>query len=257
MKAPMEKRLATCRVAKSAANEDGTYTFTITTPAVDRMGDSVEPLGGDFRAFKQNPVVLYGHDYSDLPVGRVESFEVSAMGVVAKVRFASEVDEFPARVERYVAAGFLKTVSIGFRVIEMEPIPEGRGYRIKRWELLELSIVPVPANAEAVIAAKGVGVLPVGETAPPETVNRVAIKAWCTPVAAAAETPAKDDPPAWVKALGERLKRIEEALGLDEEDNGDDLPAIGDGEESDPDEVDDSPALTEALAALDTGRIGE
>ena len=255
MKAPMEKRLSTCRVAKSAANDDGTYSFTITTPAVDRVGDSVEPLGGDFRAYKQNPVVLYGHDYDELPVGRVEAFDVTAQGVVARVRFASEIDEFAARVERYVGAGFLKTVSIGFRVLELEPMPEGRGYRIKRWEMLELSVVPVPANSEALIASKGVGMVAVGEAKPPEAIDRAKLGAWAK-AAVVATKPEPEAAPAWVKALTDRLTKIEAALGLDE-DNGDDPAADADADLLDPDEVDDSPDLTDALAAIDSARLTE
>lgn len=257
MTTPMEKRLATCRVAKFAANEDGTYTFTVTTPAVDRVGDSVNPLGGDYRAFDQNPVVLYGHDYGELPIGRVESRTVSASGVTMKVRFASEIDEFAARVERYVAGGFLKTVSISFRPTKSEPMREGRGYRVDAWELLELSIVPVPCNSEALIASKGVGMVAVGEAKPPEAIDRAKLGAWAkAAVVAPKPIPEPEAAPAWVKALTDRLTKIEAALGLDE-DNGDDPAADADADLIDPDEVDDSPDLTDALAAIDSARLTE
>jgi phage head maturation protease len=49
-----------------------------------------------------------------------------------------------------VRNNLVRAVSIGFRPIEHEVMKDG-GYRFKSWEWLELSLVTVPAQAEATI----------------------------------------------------------------------------------------------------------
>jgi hypothetical protein len=56
-------------------------------------------------------------------------------------------DEFCALAK----AGVLSAVSVGFRPIDAEPIKNGRGVLWKAWELLELSLVAVPSNPNAVV----------------------------------------------------------------------------------------------------------
>ena len=53
-----------------------------------------------------------------------------------------------------VAEGYLRAVSVGFRPLEWEPMPDGRGTRFTSVELLEISLVSVPANASALLAAR-------------------------------------------------------------------------------------------------------
>jgi len=247
------KRIAV--TTKATVNADGTYTFTMTTPTPDRGNDSVDPMGGDFTAFLANPVVMYGHNYGDLPIGRVERVRQSKEGCDADVRFASEIDAFPATVERYVAAGFLKTCSIGFRSLESERTAEGV-YKITKWEMLELSIVPIPMNADALVKAKGVGMVGVGEAKPPETINRAALQSW---VAAKATITTTDSPTVQVVQCSmcddhaKRIARIECALGMS--DNGDEPDGNDPADLLDPEEC-DSAAMTEALNALDPSRLG-
>jgi hypothetical protein len=67
-----------------------------------------------------------------------------------------EVNPDGFKVHQLVEAGFLRAVSVGFRPLEYTYNAEREGYDFKRAELLEVSVVPVPANQEALIAA-GVG----------------------------------------------------------------------------------------------------
>ena len=54
--------------------------------------------------------------------------------------------------------GLLRAASIGFRPLESSPNGRG-GLSFTRWELLEWSLVAVPANAEAVRALKSLNLL--------------------------------------------------------------------------------------------------
>jgi hypothetical protein len=47
----------------------------------------------------------------------------------------------------------MKAVSIGFQPIESEPLAGG-GRKFTKWELLEISLVAVPANSEALVIAR-------------------------------------------------------------------------------------------------------
>lgn len=239
------------------AMDDGTFEFVGSTPATDRVGDVIEQTGWDVRNYKRNPVVLYAHDYSALPVGRTESITLRDGSLIFRVRFASHARA--KEVETMYREGFLSAVSVGFRALETERNKGADGYRIKRAELLELSCVPVPCNAEALIAGKAAGkkMVAVGEKpAVADAAEAVVVEAWIKSIVAPEPAPEPEAAPSWAKALTDRLTKIEAALGLDE-DNGDDPAADADADLIDPDEVDDSPDLTDALAAIDSARLTE
>lgn len=285
-------------VAKIVENADGSFDCRMTSPTVDRVGDVIEPEGGDFAAFTRNPQLAYGHDAyggKALPIGAVNYLRIGKDFGDANFRFADEpeitkFDEFPLKVKAYTKCGYLRSVSIGFRVLESERNKTG-GFTIKRWEMLELSIVMIPANADAMIAAKEAGTRMVGlnEMAAPQIAPEVfaAREAWVKKFAAPdvkTRTTRQGDPPGsyrwdngeklydatsgheWATTsatkaecvdcavLAKRVKALEAAIGLDEHEaepssNDDDLLGV--------DEVDDSPLLTEALAALDPKRLGD
>jgi HK97 family phage prohead protease len=127
---------------------DGDHEVTMTTGSVDRQNDEVVPEGGDFTDFVKNPVLQFAHDAWSLPVGSVTSLTRAADAWKARFRFL-QGDEFAARVENAWKQRVLNAVSIGFLPLTWEHNDHG-GLRFLKWQMLELSIVPVPANAEAV-----------------------------------------------------------------------------------------------------------
>jgi uncharacterized protein len=111
----------------------------------DRVGDVVEPAGGTWNL--PLPLLLQ-HSHSD-PIGWVRSIEVRNNGLWIEAEFAegfAKADES----WRMVEAGLMDSLSIGFRSIKSSPLPSG-GLRFEKWELLEISVVTVPANADAKI----------------------------------------------------------------------------------------------------------
>lgn len=124
-----------------------------TTPTPDRMGDIVEPEGAKFVL----PLpLIYQHDHS-LPVGEVHAASVRKDGIRVKARIAKIAEAGPLKdrldsVWQSVKAGLVKGFSIGFRSLgEPEQIKNSFALRFKNWEWLELSLVTIPANAEATI----------------------------------------------------------------------------------------------------------
>ncbi|MGY3607658.1 MULTISPECIES: HK97 family phage prohead protease [unclassified Bradyrhizobium] len=138
---------------KAMDEDERVITGTATTPSVDRMGDIVEPLGVKFK----NPLVLLHQHDSDRPVGMVKFDKPTAQGVTFEARLPKIEEPGPLkdRVDMAwgeVKNGLVRAVSIGFRPIEYSFIENG-GIRFSEIEVYELSLVSVPAQADAVISA--------------------------------------------------------------------------------------------------------
>ena len=139
-----------------ATGNDHVAQATISTVGRDREGDEIVSSGIDTESFLKNPVVLYAHDYKSLPVGRALTVDQGPGRLTATWRWA-DGDPFAERVKRCWQNGILNAVSVGIRPKEVERLPDGTGVRILTSELLEFSVVPVPANAEALRRMKAAG----------------------------------------------------------------------------------------------------
>ncbi len=129
------------------------YSVTIFANELSRDGMRVDLDGMDFSNYEKNPVVLYAHDHmgrtesGGLPIGRtVRLARASGGHIRAEFEFLAG-DAFAERVRNAWERGFLRGASIGWRPVETQP--SGRGVRAVRSELLEWSIVAVPADPDA------------------------------------------------------------------------------------------------------------
>ncbi len=124
---------------------------TATTPEPDRYGDIVDPMGVQFK----NPLpLLHQHD-SKRPVGTVKFDKPTKDGITFEARIAkiAEPGALKERVDTAwgeIKAGLVRAVSIGFRALEYSFMEDG-GIRFMASEVLELSLVTVPANSGAFI----------------------------------------------------------------------------------------------------------
>ncbi|MET3925947.1 HK97 family phage prohead protease [Devosia sp. 2618] len=118
-----------------------------TTPKTDRAGDIVMSEGAVFTL----PIpLLYQHD-SRQPIGFVTQAKVTKKGIEIVAEIAKDVHEDIEKAWKYIKAGLVRGLSIGFKGIEVEPIPNSWGVIFEKWEWLELSAVTIPANADASI----------------------------------------------------------------------------------------------------------
>lgn len=136
---------------KAVSDDERVITGVATTPAPDRMGDIVEPLGMTFK----NPLpLLHQHDHRH-PVGTVIFDKPTKNGVTFKATLP-KIEETGALKDRVdmawgeIKAGLVRAVSIGFAPSEYSRLEDG-GLRFIASECFELSLVTIPANAEAVI----------------------------------------------------------------------------------------------------------
>lgn len=124
-----------------------------TTPSTDRMGDVVEPMGA---SFAEEIPLLWQHQH-DQPVGHVRFGKPTKAGIpfTATIAQISEPGELQARVDlawQSVKSLLVRAVSIGFRAIEYAFKDEG-GIHFLKTEILELSLVTVPANVDCTITS--------------------------------------------------------------------------------------------------------
>jgi HK97 family phage prohead protease/HK97 family phage major capsid protein len=149
-------------VRKTAAGKvDGSLGYVLSDATVDRYGDVIEPAGWMLDQFRQNPIALFNHSAMQ-PIGKWKNIRVDDERLMADFEPAAKgtsrrTDEILSLVEQ----GILKATSVGFLGIESEPLDPkrpGRGTRYTRQELLETSIVSVPANPAALQIAKSLNI---------------------------------------------------------------------------------------------------
>lgn len=132
-------------VVKGENNEDiSTYTMILSTEDEDRHGDIVKQ-DWDLKWFKKNPVLLDSHNYDSIEhiIGKLKNIRVEDNKLKAEIVF-NENNPKGVMAKAMVDGGFINANSVGFIPKEFDD----KGV-ILRSELLEDSLVSVPANARA------------------------------------------------------------------------------------------------------------
>ncbi|HYC66652.1 phage major capsid protein [Brevundimonas sp.] len=138
---------------KAVSEDERIITGIATTPTPDRMGDILEPLGAEFAA--ELPALWQHNPYE--PVGHVQLGKATSKGIPFTIRMV-KTDEPGALKDRLdeawqsVKLKLVKAVSVGFRALEYA-LMEGGGIRFLKFEILELSLVTIPANADCTITS--------------------------------------------------------------------------------------------------------
>lgn len=162
---PAEASLRKAFVSEvKASGDDGrVITFAVSTESVDRMGDTIAVGGWKLDNYRANPVVLWAHDAGDLPMARCRRIWVESGKLMAEADFTPTPvawPEFNESVFQFLKHGLLNATSVGFQPIKYafsEDNTRSMGIDFMEQELLEFSIVPVPANPECLQQAKSLG----------------------------------------------------------------------------------------------------
>lgn len=131
---------------KKEEGEKNLFSAVFSSAKEDRHGDIVEQ-NFELKNFKKNPVLLDSHDYRSIEnvLGKVKSISVKENKLQGKIEFA--LDNPKGELARKLTdKGFLNTTSIGFRPLEFNDKGD-----ILKSELLEISMVSVPANPDALL----------------------------------------------------------------------------------------------------------
>jgi len=150
----MQKRAYATLELKAVDDSGGKRRFTgvASTITADRYGDVVMPDG--MKAKLPVPL-LWQHD-TDQPIGWVIAIRTTKTTVEVDCELAviAEDGELKARLDTAwlsIKSTLVRGLSIGFLPLESARIEGTYGYKYLEWELLELSAVTIPANADCSI----------------------------------------------------------------------------------------------------------
>jgi HK97 family phage prohead protease len=130
----------------------------VATEDVARDGNVLVISGIDLSSYRSNPVVLWGHDQSQ-PIARCTEIAAQGKTLRATVSFppagvSTKADE----VLGLVKSGVVNACSIGWIPTAQEPLKDksGRqvGWRFTSSDMLEFSIVSVPADPAALVVER-------------------------------------------------------------------------------------------------------
>jgi len=128
------------------ADDDGTLLISgwANTTDKDRAGDVILEEAwnkGGLSDYLNNPIIL-GYHKHDNPIGQMVSHSVSSKGLF----ITAEISKAAGNVYQMIKEGILKSFSVGFMVKDADYDSTTDIFVIKDLELLEVSVVSVPAN---------------------------------------------------------------------------------------------------------------
>lgn len=166
-------RLESYAYVREVDEESRRVTVVASTGDIARDGAIINPDGWDLRAYERNPVVLWGHDDRQPPIGRAVQTTRTPDALIQVHEFATH----PRAEEIYqlVRGGFVNAVSVRWLPGETEvrSVGEGKAKRsvlvfTKGHQLLETSFVSVPADPGAVVLRLDGGALDIRDFVSPE-----------------------------------------------------------------------------------------
>jgi hypothetical protein len=196
--------------------------FVMSSERIDRDGDIVRQKGLGIVEFRKNPQGLLFHSSRSWPVGSwsdvKKDLKADPPNTSGKFNFlpaggpVAEVDQAFWMVQH----GAIRTVSIGFMPLDLEVIehPEGSGapwswgYDITKAELYECSLVPIPAQPDAI--AKGL--IEQGEMAPAREFIEQALDEWARDPRTGVLVPKGELETIYARFFGKHAKTV---MGID------------------------------------------
>lgn len=139
---------------KAASADEPILDFIASDETLDRYNEVIKLDGWQLGEYRTNPVVLDSHDYSS--VGKILGNSIETVIKDGKlrnrVRFATD-NPLGNLAYKMARGGFIRSESVGFIPVEFERGlgPEEPARTYTRQNLLEISLVSVPANPGATI----------------------------------------------------------------------------------------------------------
>jgi len=124
---------------------------------LDRDNEVLNIKGLDFKDYRENPVVGWGHDYKQPAIGKALKIWKANDGTLkAVIEFATEIYPFAKLIYNLYKEKFMNAFSIGFRALEAEEDKDDNIIFTKA-EMYEFSAVFVGADPKALQRAKSIG----------------------------------------------------------------------------------------------------
>ena len=177
--------------------EQDSYPFIVSTGRLDGNGNRADITGWVLDRYLNNPVVFFNHQRSLPPIGRANSVSTDADQLIARIQLADTA--LAQQIAGLIDTGYIRGASVAWLPLEWEWLRDQNGYPIGlhsyRQELLEISIVGLPANPDTLLQA---ATLDQGEGAAhhaPEPFQLFASPDWLSSIIGAVPSPAPPPPP--------------------------------------------------------------
>ena len=154
--------------ATLVSEDNRTLRYVWTDESVDSDGDIISLAGwpSHMKRFDSNPAILWSHDNKQAPIGKAVAVNFDATSnpgrATVDIQYAPKnASQFADTIYQLAKGGFVKATSAGFRVLEVHDLSKEQrkqrglgpfGIHSKAQELLEISNVSLPANANALRA---------------------------------------------------------------------------------------------------------
>ena len=144
-----------CLVRDPADGDAAELDFVGSDNSVDRYNEVIQPAAwGDMANFKANPVIPDCHDYSSVGkiLGMATSVAVTDGKLCNRVKFCLD-NPMGVMAYKMAKAGFIRSQSVGFIPLEWTNgnAADAPDRTYTKCELLEISLVVVPANPGATV----------------------------------------------------------------------------------------------------------
>jgi len=156
----MEKRIKYfSEQAKEVKDEKRVLRFIGSNEKIDRDNEVIKADGWKLQNYKKNPVVLVNHQHHELPVAKAKKVWIESGKLMFDLEFP-DADIHPQGDTLYklYKNGYMNATSVGFIPnMEKATFAKKKGdphITFNDQELLEISLVSVPANPSALITAK-------------------------------------------------------------------------------------------------------
>jgi len=149
-----------------ANDEERTLRMVGSTGEIDRMGDSIDVKGWKLTNYRKNPVILFGHDTWIPAVARAKEVKKEDDKLTFLIEFPPEgVNDLSDKLFNLYKLKIMRASSVGFLPLKYDWIEDEngryRGIHFIEQELLELSLVNVPAHPAALaMSLYGKGINP-------------------------------------------------------------------------------------------------
>lgn len=122
------------------------------TTTVDRVGDIILEEAwtkGGLDNYLKNPIILAYHNHAR-PIGKMVDYSINNKGL----KVTAQILQSAGEVYSLIKSGVLKTFSVGFRTKDADYDTDTDLFVIKDLELMEISVVSIPANADSTFSVR-------------------------------------------------------------------------------------------------------
>lgn len=148
--------------ATQSATDANTFGFTFSNEKVGRDGHVVRNNGIQTDNYRRNPVVLWAHDDTQPPIGAGSNISTAGPNARLDVTFVGrDILPFAGTIRDLVAGKWLRALSMSWAPLKWsystDPTRPG-GMDFSKVDLLEVSVVPLPALPDALADARSRGI---------------------------------------------------------------------------------------------------